>query len=154
MDAVPVRQLYDVAQEQLDDQVGYSYHHQFGGCFCWRRGAKLDSSESQISGNSNRTLLERAMLYVCLCFEGKGKLMLGYARAAWRRAFNRIRAELRLIWKRKCAKPIKRFQYDAVSYAQNFDDGSWKDHDYHYLMSTFFHLQTPGGEAHHVNVSH
>lgn len=147
------RQSYVPVTNHMEDRKGYLHHHQFGGCCCYRRSAEVDSSECQISRTSNRVLLERAVLSVCLCFEGKGKMMLGCARAALKRVLKRIRAELRGIRKKKAARPIQRFQYDALSYAQNFDDGSWKDHDYYYFMSTFFQLQNPRGQARHTSVS-
>lgn len=104
----------------MEDRKGYLHHHQFGICCCYRRTAKVDSSECQILRTSNKVLLERAVLSVCLCFEGKGNMMLGCARAALKRLLKRIRAELGGIRKKKAARSIQKFQYNVLSYAPSY----------------------------------
>eukprot|EP01018_Ginkgo_biloba_P033979 Gb_41760 [translate_table: standard] len=109
------------------------------GC-CFHSADDIDSSS-----NSREALGRLDRMWQCLwgwisvkkkglCFCTKGKLMLRYARSAWRHLFWKLRAEFR---KMMNPRPIQRFKYDALSYAQNFDDGCWKDQEIHPVSLRF-----------------
>eukprot|EP01018_Ginkgo_biloba_P022308 Gb_32476 [translate_table: standard] len=79
----------------------------------------------------------------CFCRDlamGEDEMMLGCGRVSWRHLFWKLRAEFRKMIK---SRPSHRFKYDALSYAQNFDDGCWQDPDDHHFACRFHSNMDP-----------
>lgn len=67
-----------------------------------------------------------------MAYAWEGDLVLGYDTSSWRHSFRKLRAHLRKMADKGPASAVTqklKFRYDALSYAQNFDDGGLQDQE-------------------------